>query len=71
MGGRAAPGVFGYAANTNLFTQEPCAPCGLRNVCPHELACMTKITPDVVLDAVHKAVNQHGQPLLVETANLP
>jgi ADP-heptose:LPS heptosyltransferase len=71
MGGRARPEVFGYTANLNLFSPEDCAPCGLRNTCPHELRCMSAITQAAVLAAVEAALSLNGTPLPVETIDLP
>ncbi len=67
-GGRAAPKAFGYAANLDLHAAPPCSPCGLRDGCPHELACMTQITPERVAAAVHELAARPRAPLAVETA---
>ncbi len=51
-GGRVQPSLFGYVANRNLHAHPPCSPCGLRDGCPHDLACMTAISPDAVASAL-------------------
>ena len=55
FGGSRTPANLGYAANRNLFTELPCSGCWLTghagSECPHDLACMTAITPDAVLRA--------------------
>lgn len=52
FGGRARPAVFGYSANHNLVSSPPCSPCGLRNTCAYQLACMASISPEEVRNAV-------------------
>ncbi len=47
-GGRVPPSLFGYVANHNLHAHPPCSPCGLRDGCPHNVACMTAIAPESV-----------------------
>lgn len=70
-GGRADPRVFAYRANINLHTAPPCSPCGLRSTCPHDLACLTAITPAAVAAAVHTlAARPRTVPLPVESASL-
>ena len=71
MGGRALPAVFGYSANINLCTTPPCAGCGLRNTCPHDLACMTEITPTAVLAAIQDVIQDRETALRVDYADLP
>lgn len=55
FGGSRTPANLGYAVNRNLFTELPCSGCWLTghagSECPHDLACMTAITPDAVLRA--------------------
>jgi len=56
FGGSHTPANSGYADNINLYTELPCSGCWLSghpgSECPHDLACMTAITPDAVLVAV-------------------
>jgi ADP-heptose:LPS heptosyltransferase len=55
FGGSRTPANSGYAANLNLYTELPCSGCWLTghpgSECPHDLACMTAITPGAVLAA--------------------
>jgi len=69
-GGRAAPHIFGYSANINLHSQPSCSPCGLRNSCPHDMSCMSAISPEEVAKAVTKLADRPPGPLPVETAHL-
>ena len=56
FGGSHTPANAGYAMNLNLYTELPCSGCWLTghpgSECPHDLACMTAITPGAVLEAV-------------------
>lgn len=70
-GGRAGPGIFDYPENRNLHTAPPCAPCGLRTGCPHDLACLTAITPAAVATAVRELATRPRGPLPVATARIP
>ena len=70
FGGRARPETFGYAANRNFYSPVPCAPCGLRNTCAYDLACMTAIAPESVAEAARELVAAGGTPLAVEHADL-
>jgi len=65
LGGRARPDIFGYAANINLHAPVDCSPCGLRTGCPHDLKCMTVITPAVVAGAVRELLRRPRSPLPV------
>lgn len=69
-GGRAAPHVFGYSANINLHSKPSCAPCGLRNTCPHDMTCMSTISPEEVAKAVSELTERPPGPLPVETVHL-
>lgn len=70
-GGRAGPGIFDYPENRNLHAAPPCAPCGLRTGCPHDLACLTAIPPATVAAAVRELAARPRAPLPVATAFLP
>ena len=69
-GGRAAPHAFGYSANINLHATPPCSPCGLRESCPNDLACLAAITPEHVVEAVNRLAIRPRVPLPIETAHL-
>ncbi|WP_265595673.1 glycosyltransferase family 9 protein [Verrucomicrobium sp. BvORR106] len=51
VGGYEAP-VYPYPRAIQLHTEMPCSPCWLCTACPYDRACLRKITPEVVLDAV-------------------
>jgi hypothetical protein len=69
FGGRVRPETLGYGCNINLDSTVACAPCGLRDGCPNELACMKEITPNRVVTAVRSLVAARLQrPLRAETA---
>jgi ADP-heptose:LPS heptosyltransferase len=51
VGGYEAP-VYPYPLAIQLHTNVPCSPCWLCSACPYDRACLRKITPEVVLDAV-------------------
>lgn len=71
LGGRARPEIFGYPGNINLHSPVDCAPCGLRDGCPHEMKCMTAITPAAVVAAARELAARPRTPLPVATAHLP
>lgn len=72
MGGRAPEEVFGYAANVNLVSAPTCAPCGLREGCPHDLECMKMIKPDTVLAAALRILESPPErPLRALNVTLP
>lgn len=72
FGGRAQPEVFGYTCNVNLYSAVDCAPCGLRDGCPHDLKCLAEILPETVAAAVRELAARHPpRPLPAETAMLP
>lgn len=62
-GGREPPSRACYSANVNLTSQVPCAPCYLREGCPHDLICLTEITADQVVAATLRQLELAGQPL--------
>ncbi|WP_050029999.1 glycosyltransferase family 9 protein [Verrucomicrobium sp. BvORR034] len=51
VGGYEAP-VYPYPLAIQLHTNMPCSPCWLCSACPYDRACLRKINPEVVLDAV-------------------
>lgn len=51
VGGYEAP-VYPYPQAIQLHTNMPCSPCWLCSACPYDRACLRKITPEAVLDAV-------------------
>lgn len=69
-GGREHPAQSGYSCNENVYNQVPCAPCWKKNECPFERRCMHEITPDLVLAAVERALARHGEPLVVDIAEI-
>lgn len=71
FGGRARPETFGYPGNLNLYSPVECSPCGLRTTCPHDMKCMTVITPAHVADAVRELASRPRGPLPVAMADLP
>ncbi len=72
MGGREAPEHCAYGCNQNLFGTVPCAPCHLLDGCPHEMQCMSAITPAQVAAAVAGlAARPPERPLRAETFLLP
>ena len=72
MGGRAPREVFGYAANVNLVSSPACAPCGLREGCPHDLECMRMIEPETVLAAALKILaSPPERPLFATNVTIP
>ena len=72
MGGRAPREVFGYAANVNLLSAPGCAPCGLREGCPHDLECMRMIEPETVLAAALKILaSPPERPLFATNVTIP
>lgn len=51
-GGYVSPKLTGYAENVNLFTDLPCAPCGLRRSCLRgRRECLERIRPAEVCEA--------------------
>jgi ADP-heptose:LPS heptosyltransferase len=70
-GGREDPVLAGYAANTNLVNRPPCSPCYFRNHCPHELICMEAVGADDVVAAARERLARSGEPLVLETIEIP
>jgi ADP-heptose:LPS heptosyltransferase len=62
FGGSHTPANAGYAGNINLYADLPCSGCWLTghpgSECPHNLACMTAITPANVLAAADELLAQ-------------
>jgi len=71
FGGRELPRHGGYSCNENLFAAVPCAPCYRRSDSLHGLDCMNQISVDAVVAAVRHAASRHGEPLAVDTAEVP
>ena len=66
FGASPVPGFYPYDAKDILIkTPEPCHPCG-RHICPKSgednLACMKKISVEVVMKYVFELLNSYGQP---------
>ena len=72
MGGRAPKEVFGYAANVNLVSAPTCAPCGLRDGCPHDMVCMSQLVPaTVVAAALQRLTEPPERPLPAQVMEIP
>lgn len=72
LGGRTQPSTVGYSANINLYSSVPCAPCGLRNDCPHHLVCQQQITVEAVIAAVRELSSRpRDRNLPVDTVEVP
>jgi hypothetical protein len=72
LGGRVLPSTVGYSANINLYASVPCAPCGLRNGCPHHLVCQEQITVEAVIAAVRELSSRpRDRNLPVDTVEVP
>lgn len=56
FGGWIHPSRSGYPENMNLFSALPCSPCGYPSHCEFDRECMRRITPELVAEAVYKAV---------------
>jgi ADP-heptose:LPS heptosyltransferase len=69
-GGREDPAISGYPCNMNLRGEVPCAPCWLRSRCDHERACMSKIAPDDVIQAVLRQRLADRTALATHTASI-
>lgn len=57
FGGFTPPYLTSYEGNIDLYTDLPCAPCGLRTPCPYDNDCMKRITVDQVVDAVRRVLS--------------
>ncbi len=65
FGASPVPGFYPYDAKDILIkAPEPCHPCG-KHICPRQgednLACMKKITVDVVMKYVYELLSDYGQ----------
>lgn len=70
-GGREKPSQSGYTCNENLYTAMACSPCWLRNRCPYDRECMSRIHPEHVIAAIERQSARQGSPLEVGTATIP
>lgn len=72
-GGRELPWQSGYVCNTNLVTPLWCSPCWRWNACDNPIVreCMQRITVDDVVRAVRERAARTGEPLAVETDDIP
>jgi ADP-heptose:LPS heptosyltransferase len=61
-GGRELAALSGYRANVNLATSPACAPCYLRNMCPHDLVCLTEISAEAVVRAARSLLHRDDPP---------
>ena len=71
FGGRSKPEIFGYTANANLYEPVDCAPCGLRNTCAYDRACLSRIEPAAVAAAARAIAERPRGPLPSATTDLP
>ena len=71
FGGRSRPEIFGYSANANLYGAVDCAPCGLRNTCAYDRACLGRVTPAAVVAAARSVAERPRSPLPSATTDLP
>jgi hypothetical protein len=69
-GGREAPWQSGYVCNFNLYSALPCAPCWRWNSCEFDRKCMSDISVNDVVSAIHKMMKQPRGPLAVETVDI-
>jgi ADP-heptose:LPS heptosyltransferase len=69
-GGHSHPDQTGYEAFENLYSAVPCAPCWLRDHCPHNHECMRRITATEVLAGVERQVALLGSALPEERVQL-
>jgi len=69
-GGREHPQQSGYPGNENLFTTPPCSPCWQKSRCDYHRVCLSRITPEQVAEAVHRALEAYTSPLPTSTFRL-
>ncbi len=55
-GGYEHPDCSGYPGNISIYTPLPCAPCWLRDSCPYDRLCLSKISPLQVEEAIEALV---------------
>ena len=53
LGGRTLPEQTCYSENGNLYRPVTCSPCWQRNTCQFDRMCLTQISADDVIEAVH------------------
>jgi hypothetical protein len=71
LGGRAAVSTVGYPCNEYLAATTACAPCGLKNRCIHDRACLQGVSVADVLAALSRVLARPRRPLPVDTAVIP
>ncbi len=72
LGGRATAESVGYPCNENIGAAPACAPCGLRQGCPHDVECMKMIKPETVLAAALRILESPPErPLRSHRVKLP
>lgn len=69
-GGREAPWQSGYVCNLNLYSALPCAPCWRWNSCEFDRKCMSDISVNDVISAIHQMIKRPRWPLAVETVDI-
>src|ERR1700730_5897499 len=69
-GGREAPWQSGYICNLNLYSALPCAPCWRWNSCEFDRKCMSDISVNDVVSAIHGMMKRPRGPLAVETVDI-
>ncbi len=70
FGGREPPSFTGYVCNQNLAHTPACSPCWQRNRCDHSRICLSDISTDSALTAIHAALAGSRGPLATETAEV-
>jgi hypothetical protein len=72
IGGRVRPETVGYACNVNFYSAVDCAPCGLRDGCPHAMKCMAAISPETVAAAARELAQRRPvRPLPADATVIP
>jgi len=66
FGASRLPSNLGYAGNENLMVDLPCASCWIHDnngqVCPHDIRCMSLITPKAVAEAIERQLAKGRLP---------
>lgn len=70
FGGRTAPSQLGYICNFNIYSDVPCAPCWRTSDCDFNRKCMSDISVDDVISAIHEMLQRPRDPLAVETIDI-
>ena len=60
-GGFIHPEMMGYRDNVNIVNQPSCSPCWPAKTCPYNRKCMDRISSDIVVDAVDRALSERTE----------